>query len=104
MKNDFYLEITKKLVFEVTLRLIDQFEEDKLSGFNDFLRNTGELDIECRIIDSLIEISNNGSTNQRLDEIEKDVFEINCEPNSVAFDLRLYALMLKDSSLSHFEQ
>jgi hypothetical protein len=104
LKNDFYLAITKKLVFEVTLRLIDQFEEDKLSGFNDFLRNTGELDIECRIIDSLIEISNNGSTNQRLDEIEKDVFEINCEPNSVAFDLRLYALMLKDSSLSHFEK
>ena len=99
-----YLIMAKNLIFEVVVRYIEQNEHDKLVGFNDFLKQTRKLEKECAIISNLIEITNGLSPNHKLDSIEKDLLNLECSSNSVALDLRIYALMLKNSFLKRDEE
>ena len=97
---DEYLSITRNLIFEVAIRLFGTGETeqlDKLSGFNDFLRKTNKLNLECDLIAYLVEWDNPSTIGQRKEEVANILFELDCRSNSVALDFKIYALMLIDN-------
>ncbi|MEC8458987.1 MAG: AAA family ATPase [Bacteroidota bacterium] len=99
ISNPQYDELTKRLIFEVIVRLIVDDEFDKITAFQDFLVNRKYTQL-ANLIGLVNKVANRNTSFKEVTQIGKLLYEMSYEDNSIEQEFRIYGLMFKQKRFS----